>query len=179
MGMKTVSCLRANAIKSAVSACFFCLLLMGSMNRAGADPDHCYTMREAEAEQGIRIHSELMVIGLNCQHISMRETGRNIYLKYRQFTNDNKNLFAWYEDILLDFYDRTGHVSPETELNDMRTKFANKISLDAAKMRPDMFCKVYAPRIRRVENFTRADLRQWAQTFYNSHPVSQPLCERN
>ena len=26
----------------------------------------CYSSKEAEAEQGIRIHSELMVIGLNC-----------------------------------------------------------------------------------------------------------------
>lgn len=30
----------------------------------------CYTSAEAEAEQAIRLHSELLVIGLNCRHFS-------------------------------------------------------------------------------------------------------------
>ena len=30
----------------------------------------CYTSKEVEAEQGVRILSELMVIGLNCQHLT-------------------------------------------------------------------------------------------------------------
>ena len=51
----------------------------------------CYTMEEAEAEQGIRIHSELMVIGLNCQHMKFSD-GTNLYLEYREFTKEHENL---------------------------------------------------------------------------------------
>ena len=38
----------------------------------------CYSKVEAEADQGIKIHSELMVIGLNCQTIGARH-GLNLY----------------------------------------------------------------------------------------------------
>ena len=55
----------------------------------------CYTMPEAEAEQGIRIHSELMVIGLNCQHM-YKSNGKNLYASYRSFTAENIKLFADY-----------------------------------------------------------------------------------
>ena len=46
-------------------ACFSLLLLS-----APAMAANCYSAAEAEAEQGIRVHSELMVIGLNCQHMT-------------------------------------------------------------------------------------------------------------
>ena len=49
-------------------ALLFTIMLFGftEVVYAGA----CYSRKEAEAEQGIRIHSELMVIGLNCAHMA-------------------------------------------------------------------------------------------------------------
>ena len=135
----------------------------------------CYSPVEAEAEQGIRIHSELMVIGLNCQHMGVRE-GDNLYLKYRQFTADHAELFAKYEQILLSHFSKSGTKKPEEKLNALRTNFANKISNDAAAMRPDVFCSRYAPRITKASEMKHNDLRKWASTFYESHPVSKPFC---
>lgn len=142
---------------------------------SGAAFAACYSEIEAEAEQGIRIHSELMVISLNCQHISARDSG-NIYAAYREFTNDNAELFSKYEEILLNFFSRTFEGDPLPKLNELRTRFANKISNDAARMRPDMFCQTYMPRIDKAMKMSRNELRRWAATIFPSHPVSYPLC---
>lgn len=116
-----------------------------------------------------------MVIGLNCQHMGQRE-GMNLYGEYRQFTSVHADLFAKYEEILMNYFRRNGDGTPEAQLNTLRTGFANKISKDAASMRPDVFCSRYAPRITKASAMDRTALRKWASTFYPSHPVSRPLC---
>ena len=148
------------------------LIILGS-NTANARS--CYSSVEAEAEQGIRIHSELMVIGLNCQHMGARE-GMNLYSSYRQFTADHADLFATYENILLKHFTSNGVSKPEAQLNTLRTEFANKISKDVADMRPDVFCSRYSPRIVKASAMKETDLRLWAATIYDSHPVSKPVC---
>jgi hypothetical protein len=135
----------------------------------------CYTATEAEAEQGIRIHSELMVIGLNCQHRTPPDQ-KNYYTQYKEFTAKNGDLFAAYERALVGYYTRAGEQNPEGALNQLRTQFANKISGDVAKMRPDLFCEYYAPRVPKAAAMGTADIRKWANTFFRSHPLTQPIC---
>lgn len=142
---------------------------------ATANANACFSAAEAEAEQGIRIHSELMVIGLNCTHIGAR-AGINLYGQYRQFTADHGDLIATYEKIMLKHYSNTGVSNPEAKINLLRTGFANKISKDAANMRPDVFCSHYAKRVMAASEMDEAGVRQWAATFYPSHPVSKPIC---
>lgn len=152
-----------------------CALILSFFVSAPAMASSCYTMTEAEAEQGIRIHSELMVIGLNCQHM-YKANGQNLYGAYRAFTAKNLKIFADYERSLMEYYRRTGSGNPESELNSMRTIFANKIANDSARMRPDQFCKHYAGRIEKVANMSPADIKKWAATFYPSHPTTKPIC---
>lgn len=137
----------------------------------------CYTMKEAEAEQGIRIHSELMVIALNCQHLGSKKE-ENLYVQYKKFTKKHEDIFAGYERTLIKFYDHEGKKNPERELHELRTTFANKISKDAAVMRPDGFCKVYAPRIAKAGKMDDNELHVWASTIFPSHPVSRSLCTK-
>ncbi|MCB9991786.1 MAG: hypothetical protein H6867_10540 [Rhodospirillales bacterium] len=137
----------------------------------------CYTQSQAEAEQGLRIHSELMVIGLNC--VNMRFTdGTNLYRKYNKFTRDNVDIFAAYENELLGYFKKRGDANPEASLNTLRTTMANSISNSAARMKPDQFCNRYAGRIFKASSMNRTDLKKWASTIYPSHPVSQPICEQ-
>lgn len=135
----------------------------------------CYTQAEAEAEQGLRIHSELMVIGLNCQNMKFRD-GTNLYRKYNEFTKLNIDIFADYESRMLDYYRRRGDQDPEASLNTLRTQLANNISNSAARMKPDQFCNRYAGRIFKASAMDRASLKQWASTIYPSYPVSEPIC---
>lgn len=153
-----------------------CALLVFSVSPAFA-ASACYTPAEAEADQGIRIHSELMVIGLNCQHMGKRY-GDNLYGDYRQLTAANADLFAHYESVLIDFYKRQGAANPVARLNDLRTAYANKISDDAASMRPDIFCSRYAPRIQQAKAMKREDLRKWAAMSFPEHPVSYSICKK-
>lgn len=159
--------------KSVLTIMTLCAMIPASLASAASN---CYTPVEAEAEQGIRIHSELMVIGLNCQR-NYRANGENLYAAYRKFTAANGKLFAEYETKLISFFEATGSRNAEGDLNNLRTAFANKISLDAAKMRPDMFCYRYAPRIEKVQKMNDAALRNWARTSYSSHPTTTPLCK--
>lgn len=136
----------------------------------------CLSPAEAEAEQGIRIHSELMVIGLNCQH--MTPPGwKNFYLQYREISAKHGPLIAGYEQTLISHYAKIGIKNPEGRLNDLRTVFANKVAVDAAKMRPDLFCTTFAPRLPQVAKMTSRDLKEWAASTYRTIPTSEPLCE--
>ena len=137
----------------------------------------CYTRAEAEAEQGLRIHSELMVIGLNCINMHFTD-GTNLYTKYNQFTKANIDIFSGYEDRMLEYYKRRGDRDPEASLNTLRTQLANNISNSAARMKPDLFCNRYAGRIFKASSMDHETLRKWASTIYPSHPVSEPICEQ-
>lgn len=137
----------------------------------------CYTQAEAEAEQGLRIHSELMVIGLNCMNMRFKD-GTNLYRTYSKFTKENVDVFADYEKQLLAYYKKRGDQDPEATLNTLRTQLANKISLSAVKMKPDQFCNRYAGRLFKASSMDRPTLRKWASTIYPSHPVSNPICEQ-
>lgn len=134
----------------------------------------CYMPEEAEAEQGIRIHSELMVIGLNCQHMTPRGW-KNFYQQYREITARNADLFAGYENTLINYYAQSGASNPERRLHDLRTDMANKVSTDAARMRPDIFCATFAPRLPKAAKMSKADLKQWAVST-SSGKTTRPLC---
>lgn len=149
---------------------FIFLLSFSSVSHAA-----CYDKREAEAEQGIRIHSELMVIGLNCAHMA-DANGNNLYLEHQKFTSKHQDLFVTYEKIIMDHMRKNSKGSPEKALHSLRTKFANKISGDVAQMRPDIFCRTYAERIQKASVMDHEALRRWAATPFPEYPVSKPLC---
>lgn len=155
---------------------FMLAFILLCLTSGGGFAASCYKASEAEAEQGIRIHSELMVIGLNCQHMATAN-GKNLYAAYREFTARHGNLFGGYEEILMNYFRKNG-MNATAKINTLRTQFANKISNDAADMRPDIFCSRYSPRIVQAASMSQQDLRKWAATIYPSHPVSKPLCDQ-
>lgn len=137
---------------------------------SSAQAKSCYSAKEAEAEQGIRIHSELMVIGLNCQHMTPRGW-KNFYQQYRDITQRQKSLISGYESILI-----KANGGSERKMHDMRTAFANQTSTDAARMRPDVFCSNYAPRIPKAAQMSRAEFQQWAASAASTQRSSKPMC---
>lgn len=134
----------------------------------------CYSNEEIEAEQALRIHSELMVIGLNCQHM-IHDKG-NLYILYREFTRKHGSLIRGYEQKLINFYSRQGYSNPEGQLHNLRTKLANAVSQDVARTRPDLFCRRYADRIPQAMQMSGGDVKRWAATSFPGKMLSQPTC---
>lgn len=150
----------------------FALALMVSTNAFAQSK--CYSTAEFEAEQGLRIHSELMVIALNCQHVN--HTNGNLYMQFKDFTRRHNSLIAGYEETMKNYYSRTGNSNPERQINDLRTEMANKIANDAARMKPNNFCNAYGNRIIQALGMDQAKLRRWASTPFEGHPVSNQMC---
>ena len=159
--------LRCNMKTSLYLFVFYVLLI------SSAYADACYSVREAEAEQGIRIHSELMVIALNCRNMAGQP---DLYAQYQRMTRANQGVFAGYEADLINFYARTGKNSPEGALHDLRTRFANDLAIKAARVRPDVFCARYAARIPRAAGFSATQIRDWAASLQTGYPLTQRLC---
>ena len=141
------------------------LFIMPSIAQAKS----CYSPAEAEAENAIRIHSELMVIGLNCQHMTPRGW-KNFYQEYREITARHQDLFSGYERTLI-----SANGGSERKIHDMRTSFANQTSTDIARMRPDVFCSTYSQRIPKVGQMSREEFKQWAASSANGRST-KPLC---
>ena len=134
---------------------------------------NCYSSAEYEAEQGLRIQSELMVIALNCQHMAYRKG--NLYLRYREVSRQNNDLIKSYEGTLMKHYKREGK-NPEKNLNNLRTNLANKVAIKSASMRPDIFCYNHRDYIETAMNMDREAFRRWAKQPEPSNPTSKPLC---
>ncbi len=135
----------------------------------------CYTMSEFEAEQGLRIHSELMVIGLTCLKMPQGQTS---YIKYQKFTQKNQSLIAQYETEMMNFYRKQAAANPEKELHTLRTALANDISTHAITMSTSSFCRHFLSRIDKALTMDQGKLRRWAQHVWPDSPTTRPTCTR-
>jgi hypothetical protein len=140
-----------------------------------ASASACYTAQEFEAEQGIRIHSELMVIGLTCMKMPQ---GAALYGEYQAFTTKNQDLISMYENEIIAHYAAEGLSKPEQKLHTLRTTLANKISQHAIEMSTSSFCQHFGPRINQALAMDHAKLRRWAQHVWPDTPPTEPLCRK-
>ena len=133
----------------------------------------CYSLSEFESEQGLRIHSELMVIGLTCQKVP---GGDKLFPKYQTFTRKNQYLLEEYENTMIRHYRAVGATSPAKSLHNLRTGMANEISQKAIRMNIGAFCGHYKNRIDQALQMDHDTIRRWAQKRWPTQPPSKPLC---
>lgn len=158
-----------------MSRLFIFIALMGLTVVAAHEAQaSCYTPTEIEAEQGIRIHSELMVIGLTCQ--KMPGVGGNLYAKYQAFSQKNQATLALYENNLMSYYRKQGHSNPERQLIDLRTAFANAISRQAVQTSMVGFCKHFGSRVDQALQMDQSTFRKWAQHVWPEQPTTVRAC---
>jgi hypothetical protein len=134
----------------------------------------CYSAAEFEAEQGLRIHSELMVIGLTCAKMP---GGTALYGKYQSFTHKNQTLISSYENTLISHLRKSGSSNPEKDFHTLRTGLANHIS-QLAIGNVVGFCNAFTPRLDTALGMDQQKLRRWAQQVWRDAPTSRPLCTR-
>lgn len=153
-------------------AAFALSLALLASTAAQAATTACYTPAEFEAEQGLRIHSELMVIGLTCLKMP---GGQGLYAKYQHFTAQNQNLISGYENTLIHYFSEHGDSNAEGEFHTLRTGLANRISKLAVGNIVG-FCNAFSPRLDTALGMDQARIRRWAQQVWADAPTSRPLC---
>ncbi len=155
---------------------FTLIFIVATVNQAYAIDNKCYKIEQFEAEQGLRIHSELLVISLTCRKTPGHGT---LYEKYKRFTNKNKLLIANYENILISFFRDSGSASPAKDLHTLRTSLANDISQHAINMSVTGFCNYFGGRIDRALKMNRETLRKWAKQVWENQKTSHRLCPKD
>lgn len=148
-------------------------LLIALLPAAAFAQEGCYSAEQLEAEQGLRIHTELMIIALNCQHLAANGVALN--KQYEEFTRRNLGLIEGYENTMRAFFQSEG-TSSENSLNTFRTMLANRISNDAVRLQPNVFCRAYSDRIVQANGMSTGKFRKWAQTVFPGYPLTRRIC---
>jgi hypothetical protein len=117
----------------------------------------CYTKAEFEAEQAIRLHTELMVVGLTCQgYASTKDV--NLFGRYKEFTLKHRKRITEWEDQLVAFQKRTAKGNANRGFDTFRTRVANEMARRIAAVTEPVFCATHAPFAEQALNLTDADL---------------------
>lgn len=97
----------------------------------------CYTAEQAQAELALRIHSELMVIGLSC---AAALDDPAIFNRYIDFTQRHAHELHGYEQALTSFFANSGKQAARKRFDTWRTTIANAVSTRAALSSTQIYC---------------------------------------
>lgn len=161
-----------NFAKTLISICaaFFCaLLLLPHTAMAG----ECYTPDEFEAEQGLRLHTDLEVIALTCKMDGYR---RQLMTMQSQFTKKYLQQIRKWENTIARVYASTGGSRNEV-IDNFRTSLANQKSHEASKINPRQFCIKYANWVPAVLAWSPEQVLNYVRTPDSERTSRKPLCQ--
>jgi hypothetical protein len=104
----------------------------------------CYSPAELEAEQLLRLHSELMVITVTCRTGSQ---GEDLVSAYTTFTKFNIKKLHDAEQTMIRYYEAHGAGNGIEHLDKLRTKLGNEYGQKSANMSAPLFCKEYRDKV--------------------------------
>lgn len=133
----------------------------------------CYTPAQYKAEQALRFHTDLMVVGLYCKRVMKQNT----YATYQAFTSRNQNVIRSEENQLISYFKQTKTPAPERALHKLRTDLANKTSLQASKSIV-AFCRQYMVPYAKAKTMVPADFQRWIQqvNLKSGATTTRPVC---
>jgi len=104
----------------------------------------CYSPAELEAEQLLRLHSELMVITVTCHTGSQ---GEDLVSAYTTFTKFNIKKLHDAEQTMMRYYEAHGDSNGTEQLDKLRTKLGNEYGQKIADISAPMYCKEYRDKV--------------------------------
>ena len=151
----------------------FCFLLAMMIAVQPAVAASCYTPDQYRAEQAIRFHTRLMVVGMLCQGM----LGRSAYADYQHFTTRNQNVIHEQENRLIHYFKQVRKPNPERALHSFRTDLANVIARQASAS-AIRFCQTYAGQWRQAKTMQPQDFKGWiaAVTWSKPAETTNPVC---
>ncbi len=137
----------------------------------------CYNKAEHAAEQTIRLHTELMIVGLSCQTVV---PDKNPYGKYQEFTIRHRAHISDAEKVLIQHLRRTAKGNPTRVFDNYRTELANQISRRAATIGSWRYCVDFVESAEAAMKLETKDVK--AMTTGGEgvdilHLSSRPLCD--
>lgn len=109
-------------------------------NKSGA----CYSPLEVQAEELLRLHSELMVITVTCHQGS---SGENLVPAYTSFTRDNIEDLHKAEGIMKAYYKSRHSGDGIAQLDALRTRLGNEYGQMIADMSAPTYCDLYRDKV--------------------------------
>ncbi|MGY0781799.1 hypothetical protein ACW7BC_28255 [Azospirillum argentinense] len=140
-------------------------------------PGACYSRAEHAAEQTIRMHTEMMVVGLTCQQVNPDKKPFNLY---QDFTVKNRSLISNSEASMIDHFRKKGGGNATRQFDMFRTELANEVSRRAAVIGTGLYCANFVDRSKAAMDLTADDLRVLTGDEKSAglmHLSSKPLCD--
>lgn len=137
----------------------------------------CYSVPEFAAEQGIRLHTELMVVGLTCQYLD-KPGQASLFNQYKQFTLKYQNRIQDWEKSLIGYFQRTTAGNATRNFDSFRTRLANETSQRAIALSTPVFCGAHAPLVAEAMAASLADIeRGLSPDGEGMHVANAPRCD--
>ena len=136
----------------------------------------CYTPKEAAAEQAIRAHSEMMVVGLTCASYFNEPL---LFNRYATFTNDHQRDIQAHEQVMINYFAKTAEGNPQRRFDHWRTSIANAISTRAALSSGAVYCGKNEALLTTMEgaaSFGSSSLPVILASAPEAAVVSRPIC---
>ncbi|WP_448206217.1 hypothetical protein [Azospirillum sp. sgz302134] len=144
---------------------------------AASKPSACYSRAEHAAEQLIRMHTEMMVVGLTCKDVMPDRKPFNLY---QDFTVKNRSLVSSSEAAMIDHFRKHSSGNPTRQFDMYRTELANEISRRAAVIGTPQYCATFVDRSKIANELTADDLRTLTADEKSAGLMqlsSKPLCD--
>lgn len=139
----------------------------------------CYSRTESAAEQTIRMHTEMMVVGLTCRSVMPDKKPFDLY---QDFTVKNRALISRSEAEIMAHFRKMGAANPTRQFDMYRTEMANEISRRAATIGTPLYCSTFVDRSKAATELTPDDIRVLTSDEKEAglmHLSTQPLCDVN
>lgn len=143
---------------------------------AAAPAPACYSPPEFEAEQALRLHTELMVIGLKCQEAYK---DKNPFGAYNQFTQTQKTALAAWEKRLIGYFGRAGgggSGSATARFDSFRTGLANEASRRVATIGATEYCEAMVPLAVQAATLSPAEVTKLVGDEHLMRLSRHPVC---
>ncbi|MDR3514363.1 MAG: hypothetical protein P4M00_00990 [Azospirillaceae bacterium] len=141
---------------------------------ASAGEAGCYSQADFEAEQGIRLHTDLMVAGLTCQRF---DPSKPFFDQYNTFTHTHRAAIMMWESQLIGHYRQLHHGDPTRVFDTLRTDIANESARRAQLMTTPVFCDEQGAFVAEAMKLTPETLHQRISDVGQLPLAKEKLCK--
>lgn len=120
----------------------------------------CYNPAEVEAEQGLRLHSQMLAASLACGQAA--NDGGALYRQYHAFTKSQSTLLRGWERTMIGHFRRQGTADPTAGFDALRTGLANEASQRISVVTVPIYCAAHLGDLRQAFTLSPAAFRQQA-----------------